>query len=205
MVVNPTIFPTSFDPHFKVFHELMPFKVQEILLVSSLYDAYIMEEDGSITTRLIHEYHGLNLSKAPRVTRVSTGEEAFAAIEAKKYDLVMRLLRANAENQGYIFGGGILEVMPHLVTILVDHATRAIDFDEAAAKQGVPISDISSKYADAYHADMAAIGSRLPDIEPRATDHIEQMIVMIQRLIDDVIFLFGRRLTQVIHAGLRCA
>ena len=55
MVVNPTFFPTSFDPHFKVFHELMPFKVQEILLVSSLYDAYIMEEDGSITTRLIHE------------------------------------------------------------------------------------------------------------------------------------------------------
>ena len=91
MVVNPTMFPTSFDPHFKVFHELMPFKVQEILLVSSLYDAYIMEEDGSITTKLIHEYHGLNLSKAPKVTRVSTGEEALATIKAKKYDLVITM------------------------------------------------------------------------------------------------------------------
>ena len=29
----------------------------------------------------------------------------------KKYDLVMRLLRANAEQQGFIFGGGILEVV----------------------------------------------------------------------------------------------
>ena len=29
----------------------------------------------------------------------------------KKYDLVMRLLRANAEQQGYIFGGGILEIV----------------------------------------------------------------------------------------------
>ena len=29
----------------------------------------------------------------------------------KKYDLIMRLLRANAEQQGYIFGGGILDVV----------------------------------------------------------------------------------------------
>ena len=71
----------------------------------------------------------------------------------------------------------------------VVYARNITDVDdkinEAAAKQGVPISEISSKYADAYHADMAAIGSLLPDIEPRATDHIEQMIVMIQRLIDE--------------------
>ncbi|HIC88830.1 MAG TPA: transcription termination factor Rho, partial [Anaerolineae bacterium] len=29
----------------------------------------------------------------------------------KKYDLIMRLLRANAERQGYIFGGGVLEIV----------------------------------------------------------------------------------------------
>ncbi|NOZ29384.1 MAG: transcription termination factor Rho [Chloroflexi bacterium] len=29
----------------------------------------------------------------------------------KKYDLIMRLLRANAEQQGYIFGGGVLEIV----------------------------------------------------------------------------------------------
>ena len=57
MTVQPLSLPTAFDPHFKVFHELMPFKVQAILLVSSAYDAFIMEEDGSITTKLLHEYH----------------------------------------------------------------------------------------------------------------------------------------------------
>ncbi len=30
----------------------------------------------------------------------------------KKSELIMRLLRANAESQGFIFGGGVLEVMP---------------------------------------------------------------------------------------------
>ena len=70
----------------------------------------------------------------------------------------------------------------------VEYARNITDVDdkinEAAASLGVPISDISNKYADAYHADMEAIGVRLPSIEPRATDHIAQMIDMIQRLID---------------------
>ena len=70
----------------------------------------------------------------------------------------------------------------------VVYARNITDVDdkinETAAKLGVPISEISSKYVDAYHKDMAAIGVRLPSIEPRATNHIEQMIDMIQRLID---------------------
>ena len=70
----------------------------------------------------------------------------------------------------------------------VVYARNITDVDdkinEAAAKLGVPISEISSRYADAYHQDMAAIGAELPTIEPRATDHIAQMIEMIQRLIE---------------------
>ena len=70
----------------------------------------------------------------------------------------------------------------------VIYARNITDVDdkinEAAAELGVPISEISSKYADAYHADMAAVGVKLPDIEPRATDHIAQMINMVQRLVD---------------------
>jgi cysteinyl-tRNA synthetase len=70
----------------------------------------------------------------------------------------------------------------------VVYARNITDVDdkinERAAKLGVPISEISSKYIDAYQADMAAIGVQQPSIEPRATDHIDQMIDMIQRLLD---------------------
>jgi cysteinyl-tRNA synthetase len=70
----------------------------------------------------------------------------------------------------------------------VVYARNITDVDDkindAAAKLGVPISEISSKFIDAYHQDMAAIGAALPTIEPRATEHIAQMIEMIQRLID---------------------
>jgi cysteinyl-tRNA synthetase len=69
----------------------------------------------------------------------------------------------------------------------VVYARNITDVDdkinETAAKLGVSISEVSSKYADAYHADMAAVGVQLPTFEPRATDHIAQMIDMIERLI----------------------
>ncbi len=81
----------DFDPHFKIFHELMPFKVQEILLVSSIYDAFIMEEDGSLATRIINEYHGLNLSKAPHITRVSTAAEALEKVARKTFEMVITM------------------------------------------------------------------------------------------------------------------
>ena len=70
----------------------------------------------------------------------------------------------------------------------VVYARNITDVDDkinaAAAELKVPIEEISGKYAKAYHDDMAALGARLPTIEPRATDHIEQMINMIERLIE---------------------
>jgi cysteinyl-tRNA synthetase len=70
----------------------------------------------------------------------------------------------------------------------VVYARNITDVDDkinaTAAELNVPIKDISTRYTDAYHADMAALGAQLPNIEPRATDHIPQMIDMIQRLIE---------------------
>ncbi len=55
--------------------------------------------------------------------------------------------------------------------------------NQAAAEQGIPIADISSRYADAYRADMLALGVQPPDIEPHATAHIAEIIKMIEQLI----------------------
>ena len=70
----------------------------------------------------------------------------------------------------------------------VVYARNITDVDDkinaAAAEQNVPIEVISKHYTDIYHNDMAALGVGTPSIEPRATDHIPQMIQMIQRLID---------------------
>jgi len=70
----------------------------------------------------------------------------------------------------------------------VIYARNITDVDDkinaAAAQQNVAIDVISNRFSNAYHADMAALGVGLPCIEPRATDHIPQMIRMIERLLD---------------------
>ena len=125
----------DFDPHFKVFHDLMPFKVQEILLISSLYDAFIMEEDGSITTRLITEYHGLNLSKPPKITRVSSAIEAFALISKKKFDMVITMPYLGGMD-AFVLGAAIKKIQPDLPVILVGHNLKST-FPDKAGSHGV--------------------------------------------------------------------
>ena len=125
----------DFDPHFKIFHDLMPFKVQEILLISSLYDAFIMEEDGNIATRLITEYHGLNLSKPPKITRVSSAVEAFALVDQKKFDMVITMPFLGGMD-AFALGAAIKKMQADLPVILVSH-TMLSTFPDKVDSHGI--------------------------------------------------------------------
>jgi hypothetical protein len=72
-----------------VYHDLMPFKVKEILLVANLYDAYTIEKEGRFSEYVLGEYHQLSLTSVPRITGVSSAEEALIQLKAKHYDLVI--------------------------------------------------------------------------------------------------------------------
>jgi hypothetical protein len=73
-------------------HDLMPFKVKEILLVANLYDAYSIEKEGRFSDHILGEYHQLNLTSLPRVTGVSNEDETIEALENKHYDLVILMM-----------------------------------------------------------------------------------------------------------------
>ncbi len=113
----------DFDPHFSFFYELMSVKVQEILLVSSPYDAYIMEEDNSLASRIINEYYGLNLSRPPRITRVSTAEQALNILSDKFFDLVITMPHLGGMD-GCRFGGEVKKKYPDLPVVLLTHSVR---------------------------------------------------------------------------------
>lgn len=54
----------------------------------------------------------------------------------------------------------------------------------AARETGQEISAITQKYETIYNDDMASLGVSTPDVQPRATDHIGEMITQIEQLID---------------------
>ncbi|HNW15976.1 MAG TPA: hypothetical protein PKM15_04675, partial [bacterium] len=72
-----------------VFHDLMQFKVQEILLVATLYDSFIMEQEGDLGDVVYGEYHQLNLSSAPRITTTYTHKDALKKLSAGKFDMII--------------------------------------------------------------------------------------------------------------------
>jgi len=56
--------------------------------------------------------------------------------------------------------------------------------NQASVETGKPIDEITEQFITAYNDDMGALGVLPPDIEPRATQHVEQMIEMIAALIE---------------------
>ncbi len=70
----------------------------------------------------------------------------------------------------------------------VIYARNITDVDDkinaAAHEQGIEIGVITKRFTEAYHADMAALGVGKPTVEPRATDHMAEIIAMIETLIE---------------------
>ena len=86
------------------------------------------------------------------------------------FDVLCRLLR-------HVYGEGCVTYVRNIT----DVDDKII---EAARQSGEPIDAITERYAEVFRADMAALGALPPDVEPRATDHIAEMIAMIERLIE---------------------
>ena len=70
----------------------------------------------------------------------------------------------------------------------VIYARNITDIDDkimkAAAESGRTIDSIANEYTDAYITDMAALNVNAPTLAPKATDHIDAMLAMIQTLVD---------------------
>jgi cysteinyl-tRNA synthetase len=52
-----------------------------------------------------------------------------------------------------------------------------------ANQEGVPAREISERYIAAFAEDIAALGVQAPDVEPKATDHVTEMVDLIAKLV----------------------
>jgi len=70
----------------------------------------------------------------------------------------------------------------------VTHVSNVTDIDDKTIKKaketGVSLQKLGEKYTDAYLEDIAELNVKKPDVNPRATQHITEIIKLIQTLID---------------------
>jgi hypothetical protein len=121
---------------FHAFQNLMRRRVREVLLVSSLYDSFILEEDGQLYEMIHSEYHDLNLSQAPGLTRVSSGREAVELIrEQRRFDLIITTL-----NPGDM---DVLELARSIKTAEPDVPIVLLTYDDCGLNELTAHYDIS--------------------------------------------------------------
>lgn len=84
----------------------------------------------------------------------------------------------------------VFDLLARVLRVLyprVTYVSNITDVDDkimdAAKASGETIEFITRKFERIYNEDMAALGVSLPDIQPRATEHIPEMIVLMEKLI----------------------
>jgi CheY-like chemotaxis protein len=120
---RPASTPLSLDSPWTGFQDLMPWRVQDVLLVSSLYDSFILAEDGQLNERILAESLELNFRYVPRVFRVSTGAEALAVLkEQPRFNLVVTSLHVG-DMDAVDLAARIREagLRPHVVLLAYDN------------------------------------------------------------------------------------
>ena len=70
----------GFGTRLQDFQKLMRHRIRDVLLVSSLFDLYLFEEEGRLYEQIQNEYTGLQLSHTPELTRVSSGSVAMSPV-----------------------------------------------------------------------------------------------------------------------------
>ncbi len=83
----------EYHPKFRKYRLLMRKRIIEILLVSSIYDSFILEEDARLSDQIYEEFHNLNLRTLPHVSRASSANQAIAMLKERKFDLVIAMRR----------------------------------------------------------------------------------------------------------------
>ncbi|MCD6347551.1 MAG: pyruvate, phosphate dikinase [Bacteroidales bacterium] len=75
-----------------IFHDLMRFKVKEILLVATLYDTYILENEDRFFEQAMGEIYHLSLSSLPRITGVTSPQAAIQILKDREFDFVILMV-----------------------------------------------------------------------------------------------------------------
>jgi len=120
-----------------LFHDLMPFKVKEILLVANLYDAYSIEGEGRFTDHIFGEYHQLNLTSMPRVTGVSSEEEALNKLKTRHFDLIIIMIGVDKESPLKLCAR-IKQKYPYVPAFLLLNSPADVNFVKEKQLKGVP-------------------------------------------------------------------
>ncbi|MBR4267338.1 MAG: pyruvate, phosphate dikinase [Bacteroidales bacterium] len=80
-----------------IYLDMMKYKIKHVLFVATLYDAFCLETEDSFFDRFMGDVHQFSLYTLPRITGVSTDEDAIDAMESANIDMVIIMPTADPQ------------------------------------------------------------------------------------------------------------
>jgi len=80
-----------------VYLDMMKYKVKHILFVATLYDAFMLENEDSFFEKFMGEIYQYSLFSLPRITGVTSPEEALELLETTYFDLIILMVGIDRE------------------------------------------------------------------------------------------------------------
>jgi hypothetical protein len=121
-----------------IFHELMPMKVKEVLLVANLYDSYSIVREGQFSDKIFGEYLQLNLYAAPRFTSANTRDEAISLLDVREYDLVI-VMAGVEKKMPMIIARDIHKNRPNIPILLLANNNADLKYYKEVARKATYI------------------------------------------------------------------
>ena len=113
----------EYRPKYQTYRYLMQNRINEILLVSSVYDSFIIEEDARLSDQIFEEFHNLNLRTMPHIFRATSVSGALKMLKERKFDLVITMRRLGEINP-LLFADQIKDIQNIPVVLLLNNSSE---------------------------------------------------------------------------------
>ena len=117
-----------------IYLDMMKFKVKEILFVATLYDAYTLQAEDNFFERFMGVIYQYSLFSLPRITGVTSPDEAMALLNTTHFDLVLLMVGLDRETP-VVLSKKIKLKQPNLLVYLLLNQRSNINYFEELVSQ----------------------------------------------------------------------
>ncbi|MBN2484483.1 MAG: hypothetical protein JXB34_00780 [Bacteroidales bacterium] len=178
-----------------IYLDMMKYKVKEILFVATLYDAFIMENEDNFFEQFMGEIYQFSLYSLPRITGVTSTEEAMRVLGTAHFDLAILMVGIDSKSPIGL-SKKIKEKQPDLpVFLLVNHKSDIKHFESLVPS----LPSIDKLFTWNGHSQI--FFSIIKSIEDRANAENDTKVGLVRviLLIEDSAFYYSKYL-QILYS-----
>jgi len=174
------------------FNKLMRKRIYHVLLISSTYDAFVLEDDGRIDEQIFIEYVSLNLRYPPQFILAHSEEDAFNAMAEEKIDLVISMLSSESTDT-FNLAERMKEKYPKIPFVILTPFSREISL--RVNQQEISAADYIFSWLG--NADLLLAVIKLIEDKMNVEHDVKEVGVQVILLVEDSIRFYSSYLPNI--------